>query len=409
MSELYVASAAVGGAVLILALFSKPIEKGLLSAPILMLGLGVFLGPAVTGLLDPHRWGDTDLIFEEAARLTLAIALMGIALRLPPGYFVRHWRSLLVLLALGMPFMWLGSSVLSYWFLEVPLLVALLIGAVLSPTDPVVSSGIVTGVVAKRTLPERLRNIISAEAGSNDGLAYPLVMLPVLLLTRPPDAAWGEWLLGSWLREVLGAVVAGILLGALAGWALRKAEALKTIEKTSFLAYTVALSLLVLGFAKLIRVDGILAVFVTGLAFDYLVSGSDRAEEENVQEAVNNFFTLPVFGLFGLMLPWQQWGELGWKAVALCAAILMLRRLPMLLLLWRVIPTLQEKKDAMFMGWFGPMGIAALFYAVLAVHHTGDERIWTVVSLVVFASILVHGITVAPLATRYRRARRAAA
>lgn len=403
MSELYLAFCAVGAAVLVLALFSRPVEKSLLSAPMLMVGLGVILGPAATGLLDPGKWGDPNRILEEAARLTLAIALMGIALRLPPGFFRRRWRSLLVLLGAGMPLMWLASSLLSFWLLEIPILLALLIGAIISPTDPVVASGIVTGTVAEQNLPERLRHLISAESGSNDGLAYPLVLLPILMMTRPEATVWSEWLTSSVLKEVGGAIVLGIVIGLAAGYGFRKAEALHAMEKTSLLAYTLALSLLALGLGKLLHVEGILAVFVSGLAFDHMVSDRDRAQEENIQEAVNNFFTLPVFGLFGLMLPWGQWAELGWRGIALCVAILLLRRIPVLLALRRGIPLLTGARDAWFVGWFGPIGVAALLYATLAVHRTAEELAWTVGSLVVFASILAHGATAAPFAFGYGR------
>jgi len=403
VSELYLAFCAVGAAVLLLALFSRPVEKSLLSAPMFMVGLGVILGPAATGLLDPSKWGDANRILEEAARLTLAIALMGIALRLPPGFFRRRWRSLLVLLGAGMPLMWLASSLLSYWLLEIPILLALLIGAIVSPTDPVVASSIVTGKVAEQNLPERLRHLLSAESGSNDGLAYPLVLLPILLMTRPEATVWSAWLTGSVLKQVGGAIVLGIVIGLASGYGFRKAEAFHAMEKTSFLAYTLALSLLALGLGKLLHVEGILAVFVAGLAFDYMVSDKDRAQEENVQEAVNNFFTLPVFGLFGLMLPWGQWAELGWRGIAMCVAILLLRRIPAVLALRRGIPLLTAARDAWFVGWFGPIGVAALLYATLAVHRTGEELAWTVGSLVVFASILAHGATAAPFAFGYRR------
>ena len=98
---------------------------------------------------------------------------------------MRHWRELLVVLGLGMPVMWLASSTLVYLVLGVPLLLALLIGAVLTPTDPVLSDSIVTGRLANETVPGRLRHAISAESGANDGLALLLMMLPVALLTDP--------------------------------------------------------------------------------------------------------------------------------------------------------------------------------------------------------------------------------
>jgi NhaP-type Na+/H+ or K+/H+ antiporter len=401
MTELNVVLAAVGAAVLLLALFTRPIERSLLSPPLAMVALGALLGPLGLGLLDVANWGSPHKIMHEATRLTLAIALMGVALRLPPGFIQRHWRTLLALLGLGMPLMWLASGLLSYWVLELPLLVALLIGACITPTDPVVASTIVTGSVAERNLPERVRHTLSAEAGSNDGLAYLLVLLPILLLAHPPEQALRDWLLHTLLREVIGAVLLGIALGLLAGFGLHKASGQRAMEKSSFLSYTIALSLLVLGLAKLAGTDGVLAVFVAGVAFDQVVETNERAEEENIQEAVNSFFTLPVFGLFGLMLPWQEWVRLGWPGLALALAVMLLRRVPALLAIWRLTPLLERRRDVWFAGWFGPIGVSALFYAALAQERTGEQLIWPTVSLVVLASLLAHGISASPLARRY--------
>ena len=96
----------------------------------------------------------------------------------------------------------------------------------------------------------------------------------------------------------------GALIGYIAGRLLVWAEAKQSIEKQSFLAYTLAISLFVLGFVKLLGSDGILAAFVAGIAFDMVVGGSVSAEEENVQEAVDRFFTIYIFVLLGLALPW---------------------------------------------------------------------------------------------------------
>jgi NhaP-type Na+/H+ or K+/H+ antiporter len=205
------------------------------------------------------------------------------------------------------------------------------------------------------------------------------------------------------LWEVGIATLFGTLLGYEAGRLLVWAEAKRTIEKTSFLAYTVALSLLVLGAAELIQTDSILAVFVAGVAFDMVVGGRERAEEEGVQEAVNQFFTLPFFTLLGLALPWDQWLALGWPGIALAASVLVLRRLPAVLILTPFIRRLHGLGDAFFFGWFGPIGVAALFYAILALRHTEQEEAWIVGSLLICASIVVHGLTATPFTKLYGR------
>lgn len=403
MDQLYIVLVVVGGVVLGLGLISRRLRQGYLTDPIAALLIGVLLGPVALGILDPAMWGDHTVIVEEAARVTLAIGLMGVALRLPKGYVTRHGRSVSVLLGLGMLLMWLASSLVIYGLLDLPFTVALLIGAIVTPTDPIVATSIVTGEIAHRHIPGRLRHLLSTESGINDGLAYPLVMLPILLLTLPQGETFVHWLTRVWLWEVGFAVLFGALLGYLAGRCLLWAESRRSIDQQSFLAYTVALSLLTLGATKLLGSDGILAVFVAGLVFDEMVSVSEKAEEEQIQEAVDRFFTLPIFLLLGAVLPWQAWLELGWKGVVLALAVLLLRRLPGLVVLSPLIRELRSSSDVLFLGWFGPIGVAALFYAYLSLHHTGNEMVWTVSSLLICTSILIHGVSATPLSRLYAK------
>lgn len=203
MIETNIALVAVGAVVLVVGLLSNLFRSSFVSTPMVALLAGVLLGPAMFGLLVPAGWGSQEeTILEQATRLTLTISLMGVALRLPERFPFRDWRSMAVLLGLVMLIMWLASGLLVYLILGLPLLAALLVGAVITPTDPVVSSTIVTGDVAEENLPGRLRHTLSAESGANDGLAYPFVFLPILLLARPPGEAWTHWVTHTLLWEV---------------------------------------------------------------------------------------------------------------------------------------------------------------------------------------------------------------
>ncbi|SHF74185.1 NhaP-type Na+/H+ or K+/H+ antiporter [Modicisalibacter ilicicola DSM 19980] len=403
MKEINIVLAAAGGLILLLGLLSRPIDRSWLSPPLLAFCLGVALGPFGLNALDPAAWGDEQRLLEEATRLTLGISLMGIALRLPARFPFEQWRPLAVLLCIAMPAMFLVSALLAHWVIGASLLVALLIGASICATDPVIASSIVTGGVARKHLPGGFRHLLSTESGANDGLAYPLVLLPILLLTKPTQTAWLEWFAMVWLWEVGGSVLIGALLGWCAGEALKWAERRRFFDQPSFLAVTLALTLLVLGVGKLLGTDSILAVFAAGIAYDQRVGGKDRGEEENVQEMVNLFFTMPVLALFGLMAPWHEWAALGWSGLLLAILVLVLRRLPAILLLRHWLPPVRERNIALVMGWFGPIGVSALFYTVLAASRSGNDLVWVVGSLCVFASIVAHGVTAAPFARLYAR------
>jgi sodium/hydrogen antiporter len=401
--ELDLALLTVGGLVLVLGLLSGWLRHTILGEPLIALALGVLLGPLVTGLLDLSRWGDPDRILFEATRVTLAISLMAVALRLNRRRLHRNRRALATLLGLLMPAMWLASAALVLVILGVPAPLAAIIGAAITPTDPVVATSIMTGKVAETNLPPRVRHTLTAESGANDGLAMPFLALAVVWSEGGRAGALADWLLGGVLLGVGGAALFGLVVGHTAGRLLEWALARKEIEKTSRLAYTVALSLVVLGGASLLHLNEILAVFVTGLSFDNAVRERDRVEEEAVQEGINRFFMLPIFALLGMALPWREWGELAWKGPLLAVAILGLRRVPAVLLLRPLLGRVRGWNDALFIGWFGPIGVAALYYALHAKEQLGDGLPWTVVTLVVVASILVHGVSATPLTRLYGR------
>jgi sodium/hydrogen antiporter len=153
----------------------------------------------------------------------------------------------------------------------------------------------------------------------------------------------------------------------------------------------------------LIGASGILAAFTAGLAFKRSLVQVEDPRTEHVQEAIGRFFDLPVFVLFGLSAPWRQWLELDWTAWTFVVAALLLRRPPLWLLLRPLLPSLRNWREAAFNGWFGPIGIAALFYAAEATHITHIDQVWTIASLVVFALIVVHNISATPLIRHYGR------
>jgi sodium/hydrogen antiporter len=394
----------VGALALALGLVSRLIRRVPLSEPLVAVALGVVIGPLGLGVVDLAAWGDERLLLEHGARVTLAIGLMAVALRLPVGELRASWLSIAVLVGLLMPLMWLATSAVSWLLVGLPLLMAVLLGAILTPTDPIVASTIVVGDFVERRVPLRLRRAISAESGFNDGLAVPFVLAPLVALGVAAPAATGLWppLAIAW--SVGGAVAVGLAIGYGAGRLLREADDRNTIEGPSFLAYTLGLTLLTLGVASVIGAEGILAVFVAGLAFDAAASNRERLAEERFQEAVNRFFILPIFILLGSALPWSEWAERGWRGLALAAGVLLLRRLPAMLAAGRLIPDLQHRHDTLFVGWFGPIGVAALYYGALASRALDSGELWSLATLVIAASILVHGLTADPFIRLYASA-----
>ena len=370
------------------------------SEPLACVAAGVALGPLGAGLLhlDPMVHQADASILREAARFTLAIAVTGAAMRLPAYWLRQNWRGLAVVLGPGMMLMWLAGGAIGALAFGLPLLPALLLGAAIAPTDPVLSAPILTGRLARHAVPGFLRDGMTAESAINDGLALPLVMLPILLMRHAPLEAGIEWLLHVVLWEILGAVLVGGTAGWITARALRWARNRPDAEGASLLTVTISLALATTAGVRLLGGDEVLAAFVAGA----VLNNSNRqfnVEEhhERFSEALGRFFDLPVMILFGAAIPWSEWSRLGWRAVAFAAAVLLVRRIPAWLLLRRWLPWNRDRRSALFAGWFGPIGAAALFYAMLIQDETGSAALWPYVSLAIGASVLAHGITGTPL------------
>lgn len=400
MDMLNVALAVTMGLALVMGLFTDVLHRRWISEPALAMGVGVLVGPAALGWLDVGAAGvDTHQLLEQAARLTLAVVLISVAIQLPHRFLLTHWRAVTLLVGPVMVGMWLTASALLWLVLGLDVLTAALIGAVLTPTDPVLAGGIVAGRMARRHLPARMRNLVSAESGANDGAAYLLLMLPVLLMVRGEQAGGagavlGEWLLRTLLWEVTVAVVVGAALGYVVGRVQNDSARRKLSEPGPLLSVMLALCLMVTGLVRLLGSDEILSIFAAGVTLD-LVRTKVQEQEEHIQRTVQQVVQVPVFVLLGAALPWAAWAELGGWNMAAAVAVLALRRLPVVWLMRRRLGLARD--EAAFAGWFGPIGVAAIYYAMLAEGRTGSELVWPVASLVIAASVLAHGFTATPL------------
>lgn len=365
------------------------------TAPLLALVVGAALGPEALDVIDfEHRL----TLLHHVSEVAMAISLMAVALRFPFETMREHAGPLAWMVVVGMCTMAAIVAGLAGIVLGVGLAAAVLLGGVLAPTDPVLSSSIVAGQPAKDAIPQRTRALLSGESGFNDGLALPIVVIGMVMVAG--DGPSRVFLDGLW--PVALAAVVGILLGATAGTVFRRRDEHHDIEDSAFFVFTLVLALLSLGLTNALGGDGILAVFLTGLAYNRSVGSSIYEQEREVEEGINQVLVLPLFVLFGISLPWAEWADLGVPLFAFAIAVLVLRRLPVVLLLRPVLRF--DTPTTIFYGWFGPMGVAAIFFATMAhEEHATTPEVWPAVALVVAASTIVHGITAAPGRALYER------
>jgi NhaP-type Na+/H+ or K+/H+ antiporter len=398
MDRLYLVYAAIGTAGVLLALVSRSLRQLPLSEPLVALLVGVVLGPQLLGLLEISD-AVRDPLLLEGARLLLAGSVMAAALRFPVTALRPLIRPIVLLLVIVMPLA-AGAAGAAALLLGLPIALAALVGACLSPTDPVLAAAVVTGDPAERDLPARIRQLLTAESGANDGLALPLVGLAVAAVL--PATGLGD-AVGRLAWEVLGGTLIGVLAGVLAGRAIQAATRHRSLDPGPELVFTLLLAVAVLGIARLAGTDGVLAVFVAGLAYNRAIGEGERGSQDQIDEAVNRYAVLPLFLVLGAVLPWREWVEFGPAAIAFVAAVLLLRRLPFLVALAR--PLGLRWRDATFVGWFGPMGVSAVFYLAHSLDKgVHDTRLFAAGTLAVAASVLAFGVSASPGRKAYAQA-----
>ena len=384
----------IGVALLALGLPSTLIKRVWLSVPLLALTAGVLLGPDVLGVLEPGRLHDEHKVLEEFARITLSVSLVSIGLQFNRDDLRAVWRRCLSLLTVAMIGMWLLTSAGAWLLLDVEPWVALLIGAILTPTDPVVAASLVGGGLAKANLPRWLRRTLQGESGANDGLALVFVLVPAFVLSMPrPDAGT---IAGEVLSQVGIALAAGVALGYVAAKVTDLAENHHAASGGFFLISALALALTTLGTVHALGGTGVLASFVAGMTFS-LTLGQRFAEElEQMQDALEKLLVVPVFLFFGTLLPWDGWAALGGSGLAFAAWVLVVRRPPAGVAALALTDT--PRRGVAFLSWYGPLGVAAIYYTLFAERYGFEEyeRIFAACTLAIVASVVVHSLTATP-------------
>ena len=389
----------VGATILTLGLPSTLLKRIWLSVPLLALVTGVVLGPQALGVVDPGRLHGEHKALEELARVTLAVSLVAAGLQFTRSDLRATWSRGGALLTIAMAGMWLTTSLGAWLLLDVEAWIALLIGAILTPTDPVVASSLVTGRLAEANLPRRLRRSLQLEAGANDGLALVFVLVPLLVLTLPSDDPGA--IAGEAAGQVGLALACGFGIGYVGAKVVDLAEDHHAASEGFFLVSALALALLTVGAVHALGGSGVLASFVAGVTFS-LTLGERYAEElSQMQTALEHLLVVPVFVFFGAILPWDGWAGLGWSGLAFALWALVVRRPPAAALALTLLRT--ERRDMAFLSWYGPLGVAAIYYALFVGGYglAEFERIFAASTLAVAVSIAVFSVTATPGVRRY--------
>ncbi|KAL5336354.1 alkali metal cation/H+ antiporter Nha1 C terminus-domain-containing protein [Aspergillus crustosus] len=386
---------------------------------------GIIFGPHAANLFNPNEWGNVDKITLECSRIVLVVQCFAVGVELPKAYMERHWKSVTLLLIPVMTWGWLITSLFIWWLIE-PLtwLEALVCAACVTATDPVLASSVVgKGKFAKR-VPRHLRDLLSAESGCNDGMAFPFIYLSYYILHYRPDtnAVALHWFCYTILYECIFGAIFGFTIGYAARHSIRFAERKQLIDRESFLVFYFVLALFCAGSGSLLGMDDLLIGFAAGVGFSNDGWFTEKTEESHVSNVIDLLLNLAYFVYLGAIVPWEDFdnADLGlspWRLVVIALLVIFFRRIPIMLALKPIIPDVKTWREALFAGHFGPIGVGAIFACILAraelengsTQPEGEASlpgpgghnyyvvkiIWPLTTFLVISSILVHGSSIA--------------
>lgn len=359
-----------------LSLFIK--EKLYLGEAPIAAVFGIIVGPAALNLFDPSNWGGnhtrapgghvTNEITLEIMRVTIALSVFAVGVELPKKYLLRHWRSIIMLLGPVMLWGWIITAAFIRALVPgLDFLNCLVIAACVTPTDPILAQAVVGGPWAEKHVPAHLRHMLQCESGCNDGAAFPFLYLALFLTVHRDDTRTA---IAEWFYDALAyQIIFGTLLGALIGWVARKAmrfsERKRLVDRESFVASYVSLAIASMGVNVLLGSDDLLAAFACGTAFAWDGWFTRQTEDSNFSNIVDLLFNCATFIYIGALMPWYEMANAAdslniWRCFVLAICVLLCKRIPIILALWRWIPDIKTFREAVFSGHFGPMGVGAI-------------------------------------------------
>jgi NhaP-type Na+/H+ or K+/H+ antiporter len=341
----------------------------------------VAFSPVAANLLRPLDYAGSqeklNAVTLDFSRLVLGVQLVLAGVQLPSRYLKKQWKPLSLLLGPIMTCMWLATSLL-VWALvpNISLLHALVIGSCVTPTDPVLSNVIVKGKFADRNVPKELQQIIIAESGANDGLGYPFLFFALYLIKYVGDGGVAEQggagtAIGLWFGETWGyTIILSVIYGAVVGWVAKEllhwAEDRKYVDRENFLVFAVSLALFIAGTCGMVGSDDVLACFIAGNVFTWDDWFRLETLDDSLQPTVDMLLNVSIFMWYGAVCPWTSFLDNSvipiYRLIPLGVLILLFRRLPWVFAIHGWIPQIVEVRQAIFVGFFGPVGVSAIFY-----------------------------------------------
>ena len=404
--DTYIVSLAIVGLLLLaVTLGSGWIARLPLSYALIYLIVGILLGSYGFGIIEIRP--DTQFL-ERISEFVVIVSVFGCGLKINRPLKLWAWQSTIRLIGLLMPLTIAAMAAIAHYVLGMGWGAAVLLGAILAPTDPVLASEVQLAHVKDK---DELRFALTSEGGLNDSLAFPFVYFGIYLFTKPDLNSWFfDWVAVDLVWAIAAGIIMGILVARAIVWLDRVLQKRRQVD--DLLEDFIALSIILLTYSltELVNGYGFLAVFMAGLIVQnsYSCHQEKRMQQLEFTEQVEKLLEVAAIVILGTVLLYAPMVEHGGKSLLTAGLIFLVVR-PIGVWLSFIGSDL-PKKTRSLMGWFGIRGLGSIYYLTYSLGKgvTGkvaEEISWITLTVVVL-SIIFHGITAAPLMAWYESVKR---
>jgi NhaP-type Na+/H+ or K+/H+ antiporter len=391
----FVALLTIAIALIAYGLISGKLQGSVLTGPLLFTVFGLVFGPSVLGLM-PMQLSNESLYL--LAEVTLILVLFSDAASIDLAQLRRDHNLPVRMLVIGLPLsIILGGLAAFLIFDEFGLWEVALLAAMLAPTDAALGQS----VISDPRVPVRIRQALNVESGLNDGIALPFVLIFAAFASAMVDQAdAGEWVMFG-ARQVILGPIAGIVAGYVGAKLVAACYRHGWMSETAEGMIALGLAFGAFAFAEVIHGNGFIAAFVAGLTFGNVLQKKCRYLYE-FAESEGQILILLTFAAFGAVMIPQAISALTFEYILYAVlSLTVLRLIPIQLSL---AGTGIQPVTTLFLGWFGPRGLASILFVLLILEETdlvNESALFTIVTVTVALSVILHGVTAAPAARRY--------
>jgi NhaP-type Na+/H+ or K+/H+ antiporter len=373
-----------------------------LSYALIYLLVGIFLGPYGVGLIKLRP--DAEFI-ERLTEFVVIVSVFSCGLKMNRPFRLWAWQSPIRLIGLLMPISILAITLIDHWFLGMGWSAAILLGAILAPTDPVLASEVQLAHIDDK---DELRFALTSEGGLNDALAFPFVYFGIYALK---DNNWENWFKDWVVIDVIWAIAAGIVMGAVVAksivWIDRHLQRRRSAEELlkDFVAFSTIL--LTYSLTELVNGYGFVAVFVAGLLIgrNYKREREKHLSQLEFIEQIEKLLEVGTILILGSLLLVEPMMKYAGQALLIALLLFFIIR-PVGIWL-SMLGSRLPSPIFWLLGWFGIRGVGSLYYLTYAMGKglKGEiaEQIAWITIITIVLSVIIHGISATPLMNWYER------